>query len=195
MNAVWDAIKLWIWRHLAHPLAWSLREMVVRRQWMFALLQRLSPNFLALALSLGELSRNTFIWWMDGGPFDLAEENQTITSLVEDISDLINRTSLPWGVDRYRIVVTRLGSLPTDSQSLDYDKASASLITRPQKGCWDLSGNRWKDWKQGDGQGNLFQVLRQAAPYNDEPVTVVQVAVLGHSLAYVMNNFQMDINK
>jgi hypothetical protein len=89
MNAVWEAKQLWLWRHLAHPLAWSLKKMVVRRQWVFALLQRLSPNFLALALSLGELSRNTFIWWTDGGASDLVEENQTITCQYSAYSTLL----------------------------------------------------------------------------------------------------------
>jgi hypothetical protein len=143
----------------------------------------------ATAVALGELSRNTFFWWENGQPSDLGDESETISNLVEDVSELINRASLPWGVDQYRIVVTRLGSLPSDDEGMDYDRAAATLASRPQMGFWDLSGSRWKNWKQGLGKEELVQTLRQAAPRTGEPVTVVQVAVLGHALARAMKNF------
>ena len=180
-------LKQFLWQRIANPMAWRLRRDVTDRPWLFFLLQYLSPAFLAQALVIGELERNTFLWWVEG-ELDLETINENVSGLIADISELINRFSLPWGIDRFKIVVTRLASLPQDKQGLNYRAASDSLAIREQRQCWDLTGSRWLDWKQGTGRKQLKTLLEQAAPNEDETVTVIQVALLGHSLARLMKN-------
>jgi len=177
------------WQKIANPMAWRLRRAVTDRPWLFFLLQRLSPTFLAQALVFGELERNTFLWWVEG-ELDSETVEENLSSLLAEISELINRSSLPWGMDRYKIVVSRLASLPHDKKGLNYQAASDSMAIREQRHCWDLTGSRWLDWKQGIGQAQLAALLEQAAPNDDEPVTVIQVALLGHSLARLMKNLR-----
>jgi hypothetical protein len=186
----------WIfWQRIANPLAWRLRRNVTDLPWLYFLLQRLSPDFLAQALVFGELERNTFLWWIDEEVLDLETVDENVSGMIAEISELINRTSLPWGMDRYKIVITRLASLPQDKQGLNYQSASDSLAIRKQLHCWDLTGSRWLDWKQGTGKSQLAALLEQAAPNGDEPVTVIQVALLGHSLARLMENLRQKQSK
>jgi hypothetical protein len=177
------------WQRIANPIAWHLRYAVTDRLWLFFLLQRLSPVILAQALIFGELERNTFLWWFDG-ELDSEAVGENVSGLIAEISELINRSSLPWGMDCYKIVITRLAALPQDREGLEYQAVSDSLATREQRRCWDLTGSRWLDWKQGTGQTQLAALLEQAAPNDDEPVTVIQFALLGHSLAPLRKNLR-----
>lgn len=149
---------------------------VTRRRIWFNVFYFLLPGLIRLALTLEELYRpsNGVFWY-----YDPTEPDNHLEPMLEDVSEIINRAPTPLGQDDYIILVLQFASMPGDEDGLTGDGIEASLPLRRVLSDKKLSGNRWKDWKQGKGKDELRQVLNNLVPTSDAPVVMVQAAVIG----------------
>ena len=179
-----EKIKTWVWQRVANPLAvWLAKRGLTKSRLGWRVIYAISPNLAGLTALLTEASapHNTLYWWY-GAP---EEENSTdeLTGLLEQVSEVINRAPTPFGMDDYKVFLARLGALPGDGKGLTWEQVDSTLEQRPTKTVQLVEGNRWHDWKHGNGEQEVRAALEQCRPQPDLPVTIIQVAVVGSSVA------------
>lgn len=162
---------------------WLTAHNAIRSWRAWRLLYALSPVLAGMTATLSEISdpHNTLYWWYqpNDGEDDLGE-------LLDEIGSTIERASTPFGMDNYRVHITRLGSLSGDGVGLDWGQVNATVDQRRARSIHVVKGNRWHDWKRGDGRAVLQVELEQCRPCAETPVTVIQIAVAGAAVARVL---------
>jgi hypothetical protein len=183
-------LRSWMWKRVAHPLAaYALRLGVTRRQAVFNTMCLFFPKIVQLAVALEELRRpESILLWIHESAA-AGGEDAGVEDLLADVAERIDRAGTPLGGDNYIILVVRLGALPSDPATLAEDAVEDSLDLRPVLQVRKLSGNRWMDWKKGEGKGVLRQILQEMTPIEDAPVVVIQSAVIGAAYSRLYSRF------
>jgi len=78
--------------------------------------------------------------------------------------------------------------LPADQEHMESPGYLESTL--PQRSIiteWKVGGNRWRDWKRGNGKDALRRLLCDAAPDKDRPVTLVSAVMIGTAVARAVN--------
>jgi len=170
------------WEHIKQYLAvLGVNAGLTRNRYALLLLARLWPEFADLMVALEELylPRNSILWYF-------AEGDQDVEGVFELVDQNIDRAATPLGNDNFVIVVERYSALPEErkldlDQQDDLDWLDNSIPMRKLVHRGDLHGNRWKDWKRGNAKEQARELLRNAAPAAQYPLTIVRAAVLGHA--------------
>lgn len=177
-------MKKWTKERLA---AWLAARGVGRNRLLWQLVYALSPAVAGMVSTFSEAMQpeNQVVWQVEPD----GDGEDSMAACLELVSEIINRAPAPMGLDGYLIVVTRLGALPGDENGLLPDWVDATLNARPALEARLLQGDRWHDWKRGDGRQALRTVLEQFQPHAHAPVTLMQVAVTGAGVVQALHAF------
>ena len=173
-------LAAWAWERLSHPIAyWLLREGITSHPTLIHALFHLFPVFTTLIFLLEDaiLSENTYIWYWDGAPVEEVDD------LLEDIHEHITRSAIPYGGDDYFVIATSLEAMPGEENGVDPAKLDDSLPFRRAITTEESGGNRWRDWKRGQGKIALQTILEKFRPGPRAPVTVIRVSLCGRAIA------------
>ncbi len=178
----WEA---WLYGVIGLRLArWLAASGLGARPWAWKLIARIWPA-LASAVALIAAFENTrpIYWVWDGDE----ESGADVDEILADVSEMINRAPTPLGGDDYIVFVRRLGPLPGEENGarVEFPAFEETLVQREIVARWTLAGNRWRDWKRGNGKERLRRVLEEAQPTRDAPVTIIAAAVEGAVMANI----------
>jgi len=183
-----EMTQVWVWNQIADILiGFLIRAGMLRKKWLWNLVYRLSPTLTGWVVFMNEANRvnNEFIWSDDPAT---PGDDCGVDDLLTEISKFINRSPAPMGEDTYRITVFRMGALPEDRQGLTHGGAHMHLSERKTLGSWEMSGDRWQEWKKGGGKDTLRSVLEKAEPCPEAPITLVKVIFTGQAIARVLSS-------
>ena len=179
-----EKLRELLWQGLGVPLTFTLiRCGVTRNRRAWDILHRISPLLAGAAVLLEEecLSTNMLIWYYDAAS---ANENAAeIDGMLADIHEMIVRAPAPFGEDEYAVTVLRLSPMAGDELGLDDERIDATLSSRPVLSQSERRGDRYYDWKRGDGPLAIAALLEQVVPDPSAPVTVVRVRMIGRAIA------------
>ncbi len=139
----------------------------------------------AVALLTASDATCPIYWVWEGENAD--GDDATVDDILADVDEMINRAATPLGGDDYAVFVDRLGPLPGGEKGVRvmFPEFEETLRRRPILESHVLTGNRWRDWKRGDGKERLRQVLEGTQPTPDAPVTVILPVVEGAVMAHI----------
>lgn len=165
--------------------AWLASKGAARNRLAWRLVYAVSPLLAGMVSTFAEAlePENQLVWW-----YDPAGDASAIDGVLGEVSDMINRAPTPFGLDGYHVFFTSLGTIPGDEQ-LTGEKADATLNRRLAKSVHLVAGNRWHDWKRGDGAQAVRTILDRFRPCSDAPVTLIQVAVTGSGVLHSLRAF------
>ena len=166
--------------------AWFAGQGVGRNRLLWRLVYALSPVVAGMVSTFSEAMEpeNQLVWW-----YDLECDANVVEGVLDEIGALITRAPTPLGLDTYCVFVSTMGSILADSNGMTGDRADETLHTRPVVATQVVEGDRWRDWKRGEGRGILRVVLKRLHPRSDAPVTLIQVAVVGKGVARSLRSF------
>lgn len=164
---------------------WQLLWYRIERAWngvlgLFSPLHR-AYHDLVTAIEQGEGS-SVITWWWDG---DDGEEDDSLAEILAHVDEVIRRAPSPLGVDECFIRTAVYGPRPQDRDRAE-DELEGRELLRVESLCLD----RYYDWKTGDGQQRLRQLLEQNVPTPQAPVVVVQVLPLGGAMGRLLETGQ-----
>jgi len=166
---------------------WLIHLGVNRNPRVMVRVYRLSPSLMGLILFLsesGRASNQIYLYWDgDETPTDFGD-------LMSDIAKRIESAPAPMGVDDYHIGIYRLAKLPGDEAGLGEARFDATLRQRKVIASWRVHGDRYYDWKRGDGKQQVRTLLEQADPTPDLPVTVIEVICTGRAVERTLREFE-----
>lgn len=162
-------------QHLAAKTDWAVG-------WRWCLLMRVWPLFASLVAVKYEmlLSENTIFWVYTASD---ASEDYGVNELLGDISDLINRAPAPGGADEYIVQVERLTAVPDEPADMPLEWVENTLRRRRRVAARSVSGDRWYDWKHGQGQEELREIMTAMMPTPELPVVLIRVVVTGQMVS------------
>lgn len=187
-------IERWFWDGPAYRLAGLLIRLGVnrsRRLWLTV--RRLSQELAGLCLLMEDplLPGNTIYWaWQQGDP---EGEDESVDELLDGIATKIERAPVPFGGDDYLIMLRQFAALPGEEQGVslsDLRPVKRTLRGRRLAFAANLTGNRWSDWKRGDGRAALRGVLLRSAPTPCAPLTMIGIIVLGRAVGRALLRFE-----
>src|SRR6185436_5212898 len=110
--------------------------------------------------------------------------------LMGDIAELIEHAPAPMGADGYSVGIYRLAKLPGDEALLDEARLETTLWQRKIVASWRVRGDRYYDWRRGDGKQKVRALLEEADPTPEAPVTVIEVISTGRAIVRVIQGFE-----
>ncbi len=178
LEATQSRLKTWLWIHVAYRLARLLARLGIMKSFnAWRLIYWLSPGLAGL-IAFTDVAASpvkTFIWWWPG----LAKVSDGLDTLLTDVSDVIERSPAPGGLDTYWVEIDRLSALVGDQNGVNENTVGESISQRNILERYTAKGDRYHDWKKGRGKSVLQELLVQACPVSQMPVTIVRVMVNG----------------
>ena len=146
--------------------------------WRWRLLRRFWPLFAMLVAVDYEalLAENTLFW-----VYTACEDD--FDSLLDDIGEQICRAPAPLGADEYFIRTEQLTAVPNEMADMPIEWLEATLPQRKRIASKVVSGDRWYDWKHGQGRQELRAMLALMKPSTEFPVTLIRIVVTGQVIA------------
>ncbi len=179
----WEA---WLYDTIGLRLArWLAASGLGTRPRAWKLIARVWPALASAVALMAAFETTRPIYWV----WDGDEENGAdVNEILADVSEMVNRAPTPLGGDDYVVFVRRLGPLPGEEEDVqvEFPAFEETLTQREIVARWTLAGNRWRDWKRGNGKERLRRVLEAARPTRDAPVTVIAAAVEGAVMANIL---------
>jgi len=182
-------MKRWFWQRVAYRLADGLVRLgVTRRQGLWKSVYLLSPRLAGMCALFEDSTRpeNTLFWSWEQG--DQEHDAESVDGLLAEISTMIERAPVPLGGDDYLIFVRQYKALPGETRGVslaDMDLAEETVPLRQLQYACNLHGNRWRDWKGGEGRTRLREALTRAEPTSQAPLAMIGVVVTGRASARV----------
>ena len=173
-----NGLTEWVWLHVAYPVAEYLARLgIMKSLKVWTLIYELSPGLAGLTAFMDAASTPTarFIWWWPGS----SDECDGIDTLLADVSEVIERAATPGGLDTYWIEVERLSALSSDRNGVDEATIDTTIGERQILERYTCKGDRYHDWKNGQGKLVVRELLYRARPTPELPVTIVRVTVNG----------------
>ena len=166
--------------------AWLASRGVGRNRLLWQLVYVLSPVVAGMVSTFSEAlaPENQLVWW-----YEPESDAPIIEGVLDEIDELITRAQTPLGLDTYCVFVTALRGIPGDPAQMTGDRADETLHARPAVAVQLVEGDRWRDWKRGEGRRALREVLEGLCPRPDAPVTLIQVVVVGSGVARSLRAF------
>ena len=166
--------------------AWLAARGVGRNRLLWQLVYALSPVVAGMVSTFSEAlaTENQLVWW-----YDQESDTHVVQGVLDEVGELITRAPTPLGLDTYCVFVTALGGIQGDPAQMTGDWADETLHARPAVAVQLVEGDRWRDWKRGEGRRALREVLEGLCPRPDAPVTLIQVAVVGSGVAHSLRAF------
>lgn len=178
-------MERWFWQRRAYRLAGILVRLgAARRRGLWLAVHRLSPRLAGLCLLYEDSARpeNTLYWAWEPG--DDQQEEGTVEAVLAEVSAMVDRAPVPLGGDDYLIFVRQYLALPGEEQGVplaDLDRLDETIPLRERGYAGNLRGNRWSDWKHGEGPAALRRALVRAEPAAKAPLTLICVVIAGRA--------------
>ena len=94
-------------------------------------------------------------------------------------------------MDEYSIEIVSLAALPSETDGVVPGRVYADLHHRRIAARKHLEGDRYYDWKKGEGQADVRAILEQLRPCPGAPLTFIRVWCYGRLLARVMHTIEV----
>jgi hypothetical protein len=166
--------------------AWLASRGIGRNRLLWQLVYAVSPVMAGMVATFSEAlaPENQLVWW-----YEPESDGDIVQGVLDEVDELITRAPTPLGLDSYCVFVTVLGRIAGDPAQMTGDRADETLHARPAVAVQLVEGDRWRDWKRGNGRDAMREVLERLHPRWNAPVTLIQVAVVGSGVARSLRAF------
>lgn len=169
-----------------------IRLGVTRSRILWTVLYHLAPHLAGFCALLEDTQRaeNTLFWCWEPDPPDSDPEQEDDT--FDQVSEMIERAPVLFGDDDYIVFVRQYGHTSGEKclYVTSFEHAVETIPHRQMVYACEVRGNRWRDWKRGEGRAELQAALRRAEPTSQAPLTMIGVLVFGRATARLVLRFQ-----